>query len=37
MFLMVSLEKTIKIEPKDLDANLDDVIAKKLCRVTKGT
>ena len=33
----VSLEKTIKIEPKDLDANLDDVIAKKLCRVTKGT
>ena len=33
----VSLEKTIKIDPKDLDANLDDVIAKKLCRVTKGT
>ena len=34
---MVTLDKTIKIEPKDLDANLEDVIAKKLWRVTKGT
>ena len=37
MFLMVTLEKSLKIEPKDLDANLEEIIAKKLCRVAKGT
>ena len=34
---MVTLEKPLKVEPKDLDANLEDIISKKLCRISKGT
>ena len=37
MFLMVSLDRLLLIEPKELNANLQEAITKKLCRVTKGT
>lgn len=37
MFILVTINKTLRLEPKDLGKNMRTVLQKKLNRVTKGT
>mmetsp|Transcript_31901 Transcript_31901/g.28256 ORF Transcript_31901/g.28256 Transcript_31901/m.28256 type:complete len:173 (+) Transcript_31901:24-542(+) len=37
MFLMVNLQRIIRLEPRDLDPELDKIISTKLSRMMKGT